>query len=60
MHSEPPAPRDMTAGDARLHFRDALDSVRAGTPVRISRYGRVEAYLVSRELYEQLTQDNGH
>lgn len=46
MNSTPDKPFEMTSGDARIHMREALDQVRKGVPVHITRYGRREAVMV--------------
>lgn len=46
-------PFEMTAGDIRVHFRDALDHVRAGTDVHITRWNKIEAVLVHPEWYAE-------
>ena len=44
---------EMTANDARVRFRDALDHVRSGADVLITRYGKTEAVLVHPDWYNQ-------
>lgn len=44
---------EMTANDARVRFRDALDLVRSGADVLIDRYGKTEAALVNIDWYRQ-------
>jgi prevent-host-death family protein len=41
------------AQEARIKFREALDHIMRGTPVQITRHGRVEAYLVPADWYRQ-------
>lgn len=45
---------EMPAGNARNHFRDAIDRVRSGTDVLITRYGKTEAVLVHPDWYDQV------
>lgn len=44
---------EMTARDARVRLRDAMDYVRAGTDVLITRWNRVEAVMVHPDWYAE-------
>lgn len=48
-----PEMTEMASNEARLNFREALDTVRAGGRVHITRYNRPEAVLVSPDWYEK-------
>lgn len=42
---------EMPAKDARNHFRDAMDMVRTGVHVLVTRYRKVEAVMVHPDWY---------
>lgn len=46
---------EMPAKDARNHFRDAMDRVRTGIHVLVTRYGKVEAVMVHPDWYAEAT-----
>lgn len=46
--------KTMSAAEAKTHFGDCLSSAETGTPVIITRYGKVVAAIVSADVLQQL------
>lgn len=46
--------KTMSAADAKAHFAECLSSAETGTPVIITRYGKVVAAIVSADELDQL------
>jgi antitoxin Phd len=52
--SRPPTPKDFTIAEARNRLPAIVHAVEAGSPVRLTRWGKPVAMLISLEEYERL------